>query len=78
LFPNGEVSVKEKKLDEGDRILSLSGLAKSHVLNGVCKAVYSDNVMNIKYRYKVKVSSAGFVSLIFSLCHSVSLNIFVG
>ncbi|TVU51429.1 hypothetical protein EJB05_02860, partial [Eragrostis curvula] len=52
LFPNGELSVKEKKLDEGDRILSLSGLAKSHVLNGVCTAVYSDNVMNLKYRYK--------------------------
>ncbi|KAK3136365.1 hypothetical protein QOZ80_5BG0432840 [Eleusine coracana subsp. coracana] len=52
LFPNGEVSVKERKLDEGDSILSVSGLAKSNVLNGVCKAVYSDNVMNIKYRYK--------------------------
>ncbi|KAL6642402.1 hypothetical protein ACP70R_020583 [Stipagrostis hirtigluma subsp. patula] len=51
-FPSGEVSVKEKKLDEGDRILSVSGKAKSHVLNGVCTAVYSDNAMNIKYRYK--------------------------
>uniref|UniRef100_A0A0A9F6X9 Outer envelope pore protein 37, chloroplastic n=1 Tax=Arundo donax TaxID=35708 RepID=A0A0A9F6X9_ARUDO len=52
LFPNGEVSVKEKKLDEGDRILSVNGIVKSHVLNGVCTAVYNDNVMNLKYRYK--------------------------
>ncbi|XP_047046790.1 outer envelope pore protein 37, chloroplastic-like isoform X1 [Lolium rigidum] len=52
VFPNGEVSFKEKKLDEGDRILSVNGLVKSHVLNGVCTALYNDNVMNIKYRYK--------------------------
>ncbi|CAN6353202.1 unnamed protein product [Urochloa humidicola] len=52
-FPNGEVSIKEKILDEGDRILSVNGLVKSHVLNGACTAVYNDNAMNIKYRYKV-------------------------
>ncbi|CAN6339991.1 unnamed protein product [Urochloa humidicola] len=51
-FPNGEVSIKEKILDEGDRILSVNGLVKSHVLNGACTAVYNDNAMNIKYRYK--------------------------
>ncbi|KAG2615372.1 hypothetical protein PVAP13_3NG061300 [Panicum virgatum] len=51
-IPKGEVSIKEKILDEGDRILSVNGLVKSHVLNGVCTAVYSDNAMNIKYRYK--------------------------
>ncbi|KAL6905890.1 hypothetical protein ACP4OV_003491 [Aristida adscensionis] len=53
-FPNGEVSVKERKLDEGDRILSVNGIVKSHVLNGVCTAAYNDNAMNIKYRYKDK------------------------
>ncbi|XP_048529253.1 outer envelope pore protein 37, chloroplastic-like isoform X5 [Triticum urartu] len=52
LFPNGEVSVKEKKLDEGEKILSVNGIVKSHVLNGVCTALYNDNMMNIKYRYK--------------------------
>ncbi|CAN6326141.1 unnamed protein product [Urochloa humidicola] len=51
-FPNGEVSIKEKTLDEGDRILSVNGIVKSHVLNGACTAVYNDNAMNIKYRYK--------------------------
>jgi len=51
-FPKGEVSIKEKILDEGDRILSVNGLVKSHVLNGVCTAAYSDNAMKIKYRYK--------------------------
>ncbi|XP_066355751.1 outer envelope pore protein 37, chloroplastic-like isoform X1 [Miscanthus floridulus] len=51
-FPNGEVSIKEKILDEGNRILSVNGLVKSRVLNGVCTAVYNDNAMNIKYRYK--------------------------
>ncbi|XP_015620346.1 outer envelope pore protein 37, chloroplastic isoform X1 [Oryza sativa Japonica Group] len=52
IFPNGEVSVKQKYLDEGDRILSVNGIVRSHVLNGVCTALYSDNEMNIKYRYK--------------------------
>ncbi|KAF8658007.1 hypothetical protein HU200_059467 [Digitaria exilis] len=52
-FPKGEVSIKEKILDEGERILSVNGLVKSHVLNGVCTAVYNDNALNIKYRYKV-------------------------
>ncbi|KQJ91829.1 outer envelope pore protein 37, chloroplastic isoform X2 [Brachypodium distachyon] len=52
VFPNGEVSVKEKKLDEGEKILSVNGIVKSHVLNGVCTALYNDNAMNIKYRYK--------------------------
>nr|CAB3459674.1 unnamed protein product [Digitaria exilis] len=51
-FPKGEVSIKEKILDEGERILSVNGLVKSHVLNGVCTAVYNDNALNIKYRYK--------------------------
>ncbi|OEL38758.1 Outer envelope pore protein 37, chloroplastic [Dichanthelium oligosanthes] len=51
-FPNGEVSIKEKILDESDRILSVNGLVKSRVLNGVCTAVYNDDAMNIKYRYK--------------------------
>ncbi|XP_062202282.1 outer envelope pore protein 37, chloroplastic-like [Phragmites australis] len=52
LFPNGEVSVKEKKLDEDNRILSVNGIVKSHILNGVCTAVYNDNAMDLKYRYK--------------------------
>jgi len=39
-------------LDERDRILSVNGLVKSRVLHGVCTAVYNDNVMSIKYRYK--------------------------
>lgn len=55
MFPNGEVSVKEKKLDEGEKILSVNGIVKSHVLNGVCTALYNDNMMNIKYRYKVNI-----------------------
>lgn len=59
-FPNGEVSIKEKILDEGDRILSVNGLLKSRVLKGVCTTVYNDNAMNIKYRYKVRLVSAGF------------------
>lgn len=70
IFPKGEVSIKEKILDEGGRILSVNGLAKSHVLNGVCKAVYNDNAMNIKYRYKVRLVSVGFISFIFTMCNS--------
>ena len=58
-------------MDEGDRILSVNGLVKSHVLNGVCTAAYSDNAMKIKYRYKVRLVSACFVSLIFTTCNSM-------
>uniref|UniRef100_A0A0D9XXW9 Outer envelope pore protein 37, chloroplastic n=2 Tax=Leersia perrieri TaxID=77586 RepID=A0A0D9XXW9_9ORYZ len=52
IFPNGEFSVNQKYLDEGNRILSVNGIVRSHVLNGVCTALYSDNEMNLKYRYK--------------------------
>lgn len=50
-------------MDEGDRILSVNGIVRSHVLNGVCTALYSDNEMNIKYRYKVSISQLAFVSV---------------
>jgi len=75
-FPKGEVSIKEKILDEGDRILSVNGLVKSHVLNGVCTAVYSDNAMNIKYRYKVRLIPACCFTYIYYLQLNGSLIIF--
>lgn len=39
-------------MDEGEKILSVNGIVKSHVLSGVCTALYNDNMMNIKYLYK--------------------------
>ncbi|XP_062203755.1 outer envelope pore protein 37, chloroplastic-like [Phragmites australis] len=51
-FPNGEVSVKENELDEADRILSVKWYSEVTYSEVGCTALYSDNAMNIKYRYK--------------------------
>ncbi|XP_020106946.1 outer envelope pore protein 37, chloroplastic isoform X1 [Ananas comosus] len=51
-FPLGEVSVAEKKTDEGEKILSVNGIVQSRLLNGVCTAHYRDNDLNLRYCYK--------------------------
>ncbi|XP_010930307.1 outer envelope pore protein 37, chloroplastic isoform X2 [Elaeis guineensis] len=51
-FPLGEVSVEEKKTEEVENVLSVNGILKSHMLNGVCTALYKDNDLNLRYCYK--------------------------
>ncbi|XP_008801070.1 outer envelope pore protein 37, chloroplastic [Phoenix dactylifera] len=50
-FPLGEVSV-EKETKEVENVLSVNGILKGHMLNGVCTALYKDNDLNLRYCYK--------------------------
>lgn len=62
-FPLGEISLEEKDEEEEQqkRALSLNGIVKSHILNGVYTARFSDENLDLRYAYKV--ISFGIVSL---------------
>ncbi|XP_071706976.1 outer envelope pore protein 37, chloroplastic [Rutidosis leptorrhynchoides] len=54
-FPFGELSVEEnEEEEEGDVVpkLSLSGIFKGQLLNGICNAQYRDDNLNLRYSYK--------------------------
>lgn len=51
-FPNGEVSVEEKENEDLKKELSLNAILKGQLMNGVCTAIYSDNILNLRYAYK--------------------------
>lgn len=56
-FPMGEVSLEEKEeeLEEEQtkRILSVNGILKGQILNGVCTAKYMDEALDLRYCFKV-------------------------
>ncbi|KAM1061361.1 hypothetical protein ACFX2I_025814 [Malus domestica] len=51
-FPLGEVSVEEKEEEEKQRMLSINGIVKGHILNGLCTAHYADEDLKLRYLYK--------------------------
>ncbi|PIA25748.1 hypothetical protein AQUCO_10800027v1 [Aquilegia coerulea] len=53
-FPLGEISVEEREQEEEDlrRVLSVSGIVKGQLLNGICAAQYKDENLNLRYSYK--------------------------
>ncbi|KAK4421934.1 Outer envelope pore protein 37, chloroplastic [Sesamum alatum] len=53
-FPLGEVSFEEKEEEEEEqkRALSVNGIVKSHALDGVCTARYSEENLELRYAYK--------------------------
>ncbi|KAI8537153.1 hypothetical protein RHMOL_Rhmol09G0003600 [Rhododendron molle] len=51
-FPIGEVSFEEKEEEEVKKMLSISGIVKGQLLNGVCTAQYQDESLNLRYLYK--------------------------
>jgi len=51
-FPLGEVSLEEREEEEVKRTLSVNGIFKGHILNGVCTAQYKDEDLNLRYAYK--------------------------
>ncbi|XP_077225612.1 outer envelope pore protein 37, chloroplastic-like [Tasmannia lanceolata] len=51
-FPNGEVTLEEKPDEEVKRVLSISGILKGQVMNGICTAQFRDNNLNVRYLYK--------------------------
>lgn len=55
-FPLGEVSLEEKEEEEEElskRILSVNGILKGQILNGVCTAKYKDEALDLRYCFKV-------------------------
>ncbi|KAF8402423.1 hypothetical protein HHK36_013378 [Tetracentron sinense] len=50
-FPLGEVSLEERE-EEEKRALSINGILKGQVLNGVCTAMYKNEELNLRYLYK--------------------------
>ncbi|KAL1533181.1 Outer envelope pore protein 37, chloroplastic [Salvia divinorum] len=56
-FPLGEVSVEEKEVEEEEeeehkRTLSVNGIFKSNVLNGLCTARYEEENWDLRYAFK--------------------------
>lgn len=52
-FPLGEVSLEEKEEEETKRVLSINGIVKGQILNGLCTAQYADEDLKLRYSYKV-------------------------
>lgn len=56
-FPLGEVSLEEKGVEEEEeeqkRTLSVNGILKSNVLNGLCTARYEEENWDLRYAFKV-------------------------
>ncbi|KAH0464581.1 hypothetical protein IEQ34_007367 [Dendrobium chrysotoxum] len=68
-FPYGEIALEqrenvEEKI-EGKKVLSVDGILKSPMLNGICTVVYNGNDLNLRYIYKV--IDLEFASIYFSL-----------
>ncbi|KAJ8755220.1 hypothetical protein K2173_019018 [Erythroxylum novogranatense] len=51
-FPIGEVSLEEKEEEEVKRALSISGIVKGQLSNGICTAQFSDEDLKLRYCYK--------------------------
>ncbi|KAM7280836.1 hypothetical protein ACFE04_007970 [Oxalis oulophora] len=51
-FPCGEISLEEREEDEEKKILSISGIAKGQLLDGLCTAQYRDEDLKLRYCYK--------------------------
>ncbi|CAH8384919.1 unnamed protein product [Eruca vesicaria subsp. sativa] len=55
-FPLGEVSLQEREEEEEEenskRMLSVNGILKRQVMDGVCSALYTDEELRLRYAYK--------------------------
>jgi hypothetical protein len=52
-FPLGEVSLEERDDEEVKKALSINGILKGQILNGVYTAQYQDEDLKLRYIYKV-------------------------
>jgi len=55
-FPHGEVSLGEKEEEEARRTVSVSGIVKSQLTNGIFTAQFNDEDLKLRYCYKVRFS----------------------
>ena len=53
----GEVALKEREEEEVPGTLSVNGILKGPILNGVCAAHYTNEELKLRYSYKVVFSS---------------------
>ncbi|XWS61375.1 hypothetical protein CRYUN_Cryun07bG0120900 [Craigia yunnanensis] len=51
-FPMGEVTLEEREEEEVLRTLSINGILKGPILNGLCAAHYIDKELKLRYSYK--------------------------
>lgn len=51
-FPLGEVSLEEREEEEVKRTLSINGILKSQIWNGVCSAQYAEEELKLRYAFK--------------------------
>ncbi|XP_007039142.2 PREDICTED: outer envelope pore protein 37, chloroplastic [Theobroma cacao] len=51
-FPMGEVTLEEREEEEVPKTLSINGILKGPILNGVCAAHYKDEELKLRYSYK--------------------------
>ncbi|GMJ06349.1 chloroplast outer envelope protein 37, ARABIDOPSIS CHLOROPLAST OUTER ENVELOPE PROTEIN 37 [Hibiscus trionum] len=56
-FPKGEVTVEEKEHEDASRTLSMRGILRGQVLNGLCSAHYMNGQLNLRYIYKDRLMS---------------------
>lgn len=67
-FPLGEVSLVEREEEEVKKTLSISGIAKGQILNGICTAQYEEEDLKLRYCYKVLCSSHCIFSNFYYYC----------
>lgn len=65
-FPLGEVTLEEKEEEEANKILSVDGIVKAQLLNGLCTAHYVHD--DLKLRYSFKVHACRLIIIIFFTC----------
>nr|XP_004287184.2 PREDICTED: outer envelope pore protein 37, chloroplastic [Fragaria vesca subsp. vesca] len=51
-FPLGEVTLEEKEEEEANKILSVDGIVKAQLLNGLCTARYVHDDLKLRYSFK--------------------------
>lgn len=52
-FPFGEFSLDEKENEEVKHPLSIDGIVKTPLLNGLCTAMFENENLKVRYLYKV-------------------------
>ncbi|KAK8599287.1 hypothetical protein V6N13_077218 [Hibiscus sabdariffa] len=56
-FPVGEVTLEEREHEDAPRTMSMRGILRGQVLNGVCSAHYMDGQLRLRYIYKDQLMS---------------------
>lgn len=62
-FPAGELTLEERE-NELKRVLSVSGIVKGQILNGLCTAQFKEDELNLRYAYKVHLVELCFYMLL--------------